>query len=100
MTFLSEVFGHEHAKEQLSRMLAQGRVPNGILLHGDAGRGKRTLAMAFARAMLGTTVDDHPDLFVVTRGEDQRLIGIDRIRAPSRSSLSRRRRVSAVSRWW
>lgn len=81
MTFLAEVFGHEHAKEQLSRMLEQGRVPNGILLHGDAGRGKRSLAMAFARTMLGTAVDHHPDLFVVTRGEDQRLVGIDRIRA-------------------
>ena len=81
MTFLPDVFGHESAKEQLSRMLEQDRVPNGVLLHGEAGRGKRTLAMAFARAMVGTGVDDHPDLFVVTRGEDQRLVGIDRVRA-------------------
>lgn len=81
MTFFSEVCGHEDAKQQLASMADQGRVPNGILLHGDAGRGKRTLAMAFARGLLGTTADDHPDLFLVTRGEDQRLIGIDRVRA-------------------
>ncbi len=81
MTFLEDVVGHEDVRAHLRRMLEADRVPNGVLLHGASGRGKRTLATAFARVLVGAAADDHPDLFMVTREENQRLIGIDRVRA-------------------
>ncbi len=48
----SDVFGHDAVKDRLARLLAEGRLPNGILLVGEEGRGKRTLACAFAREIL------------------------------------------------
>ena len=78
--FLPEISGHVPVREQLESMLTTDRVPNGLLLHGDRGRGKRTLALAFARELLETTALEHPDLFVVARTEEHRLIGIDQVR--------------------
>lgn len=78
--FLSEIHGHGGVREQLHRMLASGRIPNGILLYGDQGRGKRTLALAFARLLLETRAEEHPDLLTLSRGEEQRLIGIEHVR--------------------
>ncbi|MAG33147.1 MAG: hypothetical protein CL908_19890 [Deltaproteobacteria bacterium] len=94
--FLPGIVGLEDAREQLRRMVVGDRVPTGLLLHGAAGRGKRTLALALARALLcgdatgevdptsacASKVDGsgHPDLESVTRDEDQRRIGIDKVR--------------------
>jgi DNA polymerase-3 subunit delta' len=47
-----QVLGHERARAILSRVLAEGRLPPALLLRGPEGVGKRTLALALARASL------------------------------------------------
>ncbi len=51
MAFAS-VLGHERIKGLLARALAVQRVPHALLFAGPEGVGKRTLALAFARALL------------------------------------------------
>jgi DNA polymerase-3 subunit delta' len=46
------ILGHERVRDLLARGLANGRLPPAILLTGPRGVGKRTLAMAVARALL------------------------------------------------
>ncbi len=47
----TEIAGHEREKEILERALTSRRVAHAYLFAGPPGIGKRTLAMAFARAM-------------------------------------------------
>ena len=116
--FLPEVVGHEEARERLGRLLARDRVPHGILLVGEDGRGKRTLALAFARVLLAgdpegrvdpaspaarkVDAGTHGDLFVVEPEADQRLLGIERIRTLKESFsltiVEGTRRVAVVAR--
>ncbi len=51
MAFDSDL-GHERIRGLLSRAIAGGRVPHALLFAGPAGVGKRTLALAFASALL------------------------------------------------
>ncbi len=46
------VLGHERIRALLSRAIAGGRVPHALLFAGPEGVGKRTLALAFASALL------------------------------------------------
>ena len=80
-----DVLGQEHARAVLARMLASGRIPHAILLHGPAGVGKGRVAAALARALLCETPagdggacgscsscvralhGNHPDLMTVAR---------------------------------
>lgn len=94
--FLSEIHGHEEAREQLRRLLEADRIPNGILLTGEEGIGKRTVALAFARAVLaGDARGDvdpaspaarkfaagtYADLEIVERDEAKRFLVIERVR--------------------
>src|SRR5437867_6828326 len=48
----SEILGQPEAIEFLARVAASGRYANAYLLHGPAGVGKGTAALAFARALL------------------------------------------------
>lgn len=80
---LPDIIGHSAAVELLQRTIAGGRVPHAILIHGPDGVGKRTLALAFASALLcedrvsggcGSCSScsriaslNHPDLVYVTR---------------------------------
>jgi hypothetical protein len=50
--FLPEVLGHEDLKDRLLGFFAAGRLGQGLLLVGEDGRGKRTVAHALARAVL------------------------------------------------
>ena len=45
----SDIPSHENVKRQLRDMVADGRVPHALLLHGPAGSGKFMLARAFAQ---------------------------------------------------
>jgi DNA polymerase III subunit delta' len=49
---LAAVLGHERIKGVLARALRQGRFPNALLFAGPSGVGKRTVALAAARALL------------------------------------------------
>ena len=65
------------AKRLLDAALAEGPA-HAYLFHGPPGVGKRTLARAFARELLGTTRRVHPDLYELDAlGE---MIRIDAIR--------------------
>jgi DNA polymerase-3 subunit delta' len=88
---------------QLRARAAQKRLPHALLLTGPAGVGKRDFADAFARSLLckrpavdGTAcgtcepcqllrAGTHPDYLTITFLEDKTQIGIDQIRALSRS---------------
>lgn len=47
-----EVIGHQRSKETLTRWLAAGRLPQALLLHGEAGIGKGQLAFWLAQRIL------------------------------------------------
>ncbi len=48
----ADLLGHAPARELLTRALRAGRVPPSLLFSGPDGVGKRTLALALARALL------------------------------------------------
>lgn len=85
--FLPGIVGHAELREHLGRLVRHDSVPQGILLAGSRGRGKRTLALAFARALLAPdpfaspSGRTPPDLEVVERAAGTRQIPIDRVRA-------------------
>jgi DNA polymerase-3 subunit delta' len=65
---LSEIIGQPEAVGFLKGVVEGGRYANAYLLHGPAGVGKGTAALAFARAMLCDTrnprpLDEPPSLF-------------------------------------
>lgn len=89
-----DVLGHDALKERLGRLLADDRLPNGILFYGEEGRGKRTLACAFAREVLRDAdaadpsgaareadLGRHPALVVVEPLPEERLMPVRRLRS-------------------
>jgi DNA polymerase-3 subunit delta' len=73
-----ERFREQHeAKRLLEAGLAEGPT-HAYLFHGPAGVGKREIARAFARALLGTTRETHADLYELDALGD--MIRIDAIR--------------------
>jgi len=69
---------HSDASRLLEAALREGPV-HGYLFHGPPGVGKREVARAFARSLLGTEREFHPDLYELDAlGE---MIRIDAIRA-------------------
>ncbi|MSR75410.1 MAG: hypothetical protein EXS14_08070 [Planctomycetes bacterium] len=113
---LARVVGHAEACTFFRAMLRRGRVPNGIVITGPEGSGRRTLALAFAEAlMFGDSeglVDSadraawrarqglHPDLMLLQREQGKRQLGIDHVRALrsefSMKPLEASRRVAIV----
>lgn len=88
------VLGHPRAQALLTRALERGRVPPALLFVGPSGVGKRTVALAVARALLCETGKPfpcdrcsscsrclkgmHPDLFLVEALT--KVIKIDQVR--------------------
>jgi DNA polymerase-3 subunit delta' len=73
-----ERFREQHeAKRLLEAALTEGPA-HAYLFHGPAGVGKREMARAFARALLGTTRHRHPDMYELEALGD--MIRIDAIR--------------------
>lgn len=54
------VVGHEAARTGILTMLAAGRMPSGVLVHGPRGIGKATLAFDLARQIFERTGDEDP----------------------------------------
>jgi len=83
MMRFDEILGQPAAIEMLRGVLAKGRVPHALLLHGPDGVGKATVARAFAAALVCERGDDaacgdcascallasgnHPDFLLVGR---------------------------------
>ncbi len=77
MSAFDQVREQNEAKRLLEAALAEGPA-HAYLLHGPPGVGKRELARAFARALLGTQRGVHPDLYELDALGD--MIRIDAIR--------------------
>lgn len=106
MTTFAGVLGHERIKTLLQDALRRSRLPGAVLLTGPEGVGKRTLALATARALLcdtrsGEACDAcppcnrtakglHPDLFVLEpEGASTRSIKIEPVRDLVREIVAR-----------
>ena len=94
----ADVLGHERIRDLLGRALASGRLPPALLFVGPRGVGKRTLALAVARALLcpdGASQGDacgkcpachrsgkalHPDLFLAEPEGATLTLKIERVR--------------------
>lgn len=89
-------FGNEPLKEQLSQLLREDRIPQAIVLEGETGCGKRTLARLIAAALCCRSAEDHPcgrcaecrkslgeghpDIVTVSGGDSPRSFKIDTVR--------------------
>ena len=64
---LSQHFlGNQLAQKHLSNLRSSNNVPQALLFSEPEGVGKATLAKAFAKAILQSTKQDHPDLSILT----------------------------------
>ncbi len=98
----SGFYGNARAKEYLSAAFARASLPHALLLTGERGIGKHTLALIIAKALLcsGDNVPcdkctscskaangSHPDIIELGRGDDS--VKVDEIRALRRDALLR-----------
>lgn len=90
---------HKPIRAQLNRSRQSNRLPHALLLHGVAGLGKAQFARWLAHALLceqpGSELEpcgacvgcklnqsgSHPDLVLISPGEDKQQISVDQIRA-------------------
>ncbi len=95
MPGFKDILGHDSIKEHLKKAAQTGMVSHAYILNGEVGMGRKSLARAFALALLcqedtgeGCMVchgckqvlsDNHPDLIFVTH-EKPSSIGVDDIR--------------------
>jgi DNA polymerase-3 subunit delta' len=79
------VLGHESARAILQRALEQGRLPPALLFSGPEGIGKRTLALAVARARVCAS-GDGCGACSICRRIDAALLALPEARERARSS--------------
>lgn len=95
MLELKEILGHEPIKEHFFNAVLTGNISHAYILSGEAGMGKKSLANAFALALLcekgqadpcrqchackQVMSGNHPDLIYVTH-EKPASIGVDDVR--------------------
>ncbi len=97
-----DLIGHAWAEELLKGHIRRGAVRHAYLITGPRGIGRRTLALRFAQALTceqppapgeacgvcracrQMAREQHPDLHVVRRAEDTRVIKVEQIRALER----------------
>ncbi len=88
--------GNESVKEQLSRLMDENRIAQAIVLEGETGCGKRTLARLIAAALCCSSQGEkpcghcpecekslgggHPDIMTVSGGDSPRSFKIDTVR--------------------
>ncbi len=100
----SEITGHKREKEILHRALASRRVAHAYLFSGPPGVGKRTLALAFARAMNCPEIEVGycglcRDCEAVDKGSHENVIEVvpvDKDGEPAKNGLIRIPRVREV----
>ncbi|MBQ4544542.1 MAG: DNA polymerase III subunit delta' [Oscillospiraceae bacterium] len=95
-------YGNERAKEYLNSAFARHSFPHALLIYGERGIGKKTLADIVARALVCTGDDvpcgscnscykakngTHPD--IIRLGGDNDTVKVDEIRALKRDALLR-----------
>lgn len=88
--------GNTHVRQTLAAALGDGRLPHAILLEGDEGTGRKTLALLLAQALVCTSVQKpcgvctpckkaaggiHPDITVVEAQGKAGIIPVDVVRA-------------------
>lgn len=74
------IIGHHNAVTFLQRSIASGMRAHGFLFTGPAHVGKMTLARAFARELLKSDIDAHPDMIFLRRADDKKNISIEQVR--------------------
>lgn len=64
MNYFAEIPGNDLVKKYLCRIVEKGTVPQSLLFAGPEGAGKALFALAFAKMVVGTESDLHPDIRV------------------------------------
>ncbi len=63
MSQFSALAGNDHIKRYLERAISSDNIAGSLLFCGPEGVGKHLFAVAFAKAVLRASQDEHPDLF-------------------------------------
>ncbi len=89
------IIGQHSAKKLMEESLREGRICNAYMISGSRGMGKKTIARAFAAAIVcdqGTAgcggcksctmakAGSHPDIVWLRTAEDKKTIGVDEVR--------------------
>lgn len=95
MSYLDSVIAHKFQKEQLLKQFSSDTLPHALLFSGNAGIGKRLLAVRLAQDILLSGCNspierenvskllncgNHPDLLFVEPEKDKKIISVDAVR--------------------
>lgn len=64
--YFKDLCGHEAVKRQLEAAVSSGKTGHAYIFTGPLGVGRYTAAHAFAKAIVGTDKETHPDIITVT----------------------------------